>query len=317
MMEPFERIEIQELPLSAPSVRRQVEDFLGSNGLRLGEVDLYLAVLSEDGTILAGGGLQRDIVKCLAVSESARSLGLSVPLVSRLISVAADCGHTNVKVFTKPENRSLFESLGFRLLAEAPKAILMENGRGLDDYCAYLRGHRAGGVVVMNANPFTLGHRYLVEQASLSFRTEPRNLVVIPVREDASRFPYAERLEMIRHGCEGLADVVEGSDYQISAATFPTYFLKDLSDAAETQMRLDIDLFGRHIAPALGASVRFVGSEPADPLTARYNALMQELLPAYGVQVVEIQRLAPGPSTSSGTELKIFHEGWNSRTSVF
>ena len=283
MMEPFETIDIQELPLSVPAIRRQVEDFLGSNGLRLGEVDLYLAVLSGEGAILAGGGLRRDIIKCLAVSAAARSLGLSVPLVSRLISEASERGFTNVKVFTKPENRSLFESLGFRLLAEAPKAILMENGRGLEDYCSYLRGHRAPGVIVMNANPFTLGHKYLVEQAS--------PVVVIPVQEDVSRFPYNERLAMIRSGCDGVADVVEGSDYQISAATFPTYFLKDLSDAAETQMRLDIDLFGRHIAPALGARVRYVGSEPADPLTARYNALMKELLPKYGVQLVEIPRL--------------------------
>ena len=283
MMEPFETIDIQELPLSVPAIRRQVEDFLGSNGLRLGEVDLYLAVLSREGAILAGGGLRRDIIKCLAVSAGARSLGLSVPLVSRLISEASERGFTNVKVFTKPENRSLFESLGFRLLAEAPKAILMENGRGLEDYCSYLRGHRAPGVIVMNANPFTRGHKYLVEQAS--------PVVVIPVQEDVSRFPYNERLAMIRSGCDGVADVVEGSDYQISAATFPTYFLKDLSDAAETQMRLDIDLFGRHIAPALGARVRYVGSEPADPLTARYNALMKELLPAYGVQLVEIPRL--------------------------
>ena len=286
MMEPFETIDIQELPLSVPSVRRQVEDFLGSNGLRLGEVDLYLAVLSEDGAILAGGGLQRDILKCLAVSAEARSLGLSVPLVSRLISVASERGFTNVKVFTKPENRALFESLGFRLLAEAPKAILLENGRGLADYCAYLRAHQAPGVIIMNANPFTLGHKYLVEKA------ESRNLVIIPVKEDASRFSYAERLAMIRSGAGDWADVVEGSDYQISAATFPTYFLKNLSDAAETQMRLDIDLFGRHIAPALGARVRYVGSEPADPLTARYNALMKELLPKYCVQLVEIQRLA-------------------------
>ena len=295
MMEPFETIDIQELPLSVPAIRRQVEDFLGSNGLRLGEVDLYLAVLSREGAILAGGGLQRDIIKCLAVSAAARSLGLSVPLVSRLISEASERGFTNVKVFTKPENRSLFESLGFRLLAEAPKAILMENGRGLEDYCSYLRGHRAPGVIVMNANPFTRGHKYLVEQAS--------PVVVIPVKEDASRFPYNERLAMIRSGCDGVADVVEGSDYQISAATFPTYFLKDLSDAAETQMRLDIDLFGRHIAPALGARVRYVGSEPADPLTARYNALMKELLPAYGVQLVEIQRLTYSPdcSTDSST----------------
>ena len=313
MMEPFETIDIQELPLSVPAIRRQVEDFLGSNGLRLGEVDLYLAVLSREGAILAGGGLRRDIIKCLAVSAAARSLGLSVPLVSRLISEASERGFTNVKVFTKPENRSLFESLGFRLLAEAPKAILMENGRGLEDYCSYLRGHRAPGVIVMNANPFTLGHRYLVDQASLSFRAPEgrRNLTIIPVKEDASRFPYTERLAMVRTGCDGVADVVEGSDYQISAATFPTYFLKDLSDAAETQMRLDIDLFGRHIAPALGARVRYVGSEPADPLTARYNALMKELLPKYGVQLVEIQRLACPPdcaedsSTSPSAPLRM------------
>ena len=307
-------------------VRRQVEDFLGSNGLRLGEVDLYLAVLSEDGAILAGGGLQRDIVKCLAVLAEARSLGLSVPLVSRLISEASERGYTNVKVFTKPENRALFESLGFKLLAEAPKAILLENGRGLADYCQYLRAHAASGVMIMNANPFTLGHRYLVEQAALSLGpstgsgtervsvgepvegvsdgepVEPPKLTIIPVKEDASRFPYSERLAMIRQGCDGLADVVEGSDYQISAATFPTYFLKDLSDAAETQMRLDIDLFGRHIAPALGARVRFVGTEPSDPLTARYNALMKELLPKYGIQLVEIPRLTlAGASAGSAS----------------
>ena len=306
MMEPFETIDIQELPLSVPTIRRQVEDFLGSNGLRLGEVDLYLAVLSEEGAILAGGGLQRDILKCLAVSAEARSLGLSVPLISRLISVASERGYTNVKVFTKPENRSVFESLGFKLLAEAPKAILMENGRGLEEYCDYLRGHRASGVIVMNANPFTLGHRYLVEQASLSFRAPEgrRNLTIIPVKEDASRFPYSERLEMIRTGSGNMADVVEGSDYQISAATFPTYFLKNLSDAAETQMRLDIDLFGRHIAPALGAHVRFVGTEPADPLTARYNALMKELLPKYGVEVVEISRLTDLESPVTATRVR-------------
>ena len=306
MMEPFETIDIQELPLSVPTIRRQVEDFLGSNGLRLGEVDLYLAVLSEEGAILAGGGLQRDILKCLAVSAEARSLGLSVPLISRLISVASERGYTNVKVFTKPENRSVFESLGFKLLAEAPKAILMENGRGLEEYCDYLRGHRASGVIVMNANPFTLGHRYLVEQASLSFRAPEgrRNLTIIPVKEDASRFPYSERFEMIRTGSGDMADVVEGSDYQISAATFPTYFLKNLSDAAETQMRLDIDLFGRHIAPALGAHVRFVGTEPADPLTARYNALMKELLPEYGVEVVEISRLTDPESPVTATRVR-------------
>ena len=317
MMEPFERIDIQDLPLRVPSVRRKVEDFLGSNGLRLEEVDLYKAILDGDGRILAGGGLSRDIIKCIAVTEEARSAGLSAPLISQLISEAAQRGFTNVKVFTKPENRTVFESLGFRLLAIAPKAILLENGQGLDAYCRYLRSHPAQGVIVMNANPFTLGHQYLLEQAAvalsgdihsstpLSVRwEESRRITVIPVKEDRSRFPYFGRLEMIRRGCEGLVDVVDGSDYQISAATFPTYFLKDLSDAAETQMRLDLDLFGRHIAPALGAKVRFVGTEPDDPLTARYNALMKEMLPSYGVQVVEVPRLTDAEGAVSASRVR-------------
>ena len=306
MMEPFERIDIQELPLRVPSVRRQVENFLVNNGLRLEEVDLYMAVQDREGRILAGGGLHRDVIKCIAVSETARSAGLSVPLISRLIAEAALRGFTNVKVFTKPENRSIFESLGFRLLAVAPKAILLENGRGLEEYCRYLRAHQAEGVIVMNANPFTLGHRYLLEQAAASLSSgghSPR-ITVIPVKEDRSRFPYVARLEMIRQGGEGLVDVVEGSDYQISAATFPTYFLKDLSDASDTQMWLDLDLFGRHIAPALGAKVRFVGTEPADPLTARYNAMMKYLLPEYGVQVVEVPRLCDAEGAVSASRVR-------------
>ncbi|MBP5635997.1 MAG: triphosphoribosyl-dephospho-CoA synthase, partial [Bacteroidales bacterium] len=141
------------------------------------------------------------------------------------------------------------------------------------------------GVIVMNANPFTLGHRYLVEKALEKVGA----LVIIPVKEEGQEFSYEERREMIVKGCEGLpVTVVEGSDYSISALTFPTYFLKDLNQAAETQMRLDLDLFGRHIVPALKADVRFVGTEPEDRLTARYNALMKEMLP---IPVVEIERL--------------------------
>ena len=153
--------------------------------------------------------------------------------------------------------------------------------------CHPERGEGSVGVIVMNANPFTLGHKYLVEKAS----GQVDKLFVIPVKEDLSLFPYSERLEMIKSGCDGMATVLDGSDYQISAATFPTYFLKDLSEASETQMLLDLDLFGRHIAPALGATVRFVGSEPTDQLTARYNDLMKQSLPRYGVSVVEIPRL--------------------------
>ncbi len=306
-METIAEQDIQEIPLSSPFFRAKVARFLEDNGLRPEVLDSYYALQSSDGSLIAGAGLAGDIVKCVAVSRDLRSEGLLAPLLSHLVSQAAAKGILNLKVFTKPEYRAVFESLGFKLLSSAPLAILMENGRGLEEYCKYLSQFKASGVIVMNANPFTLGHKYLVERAAAlcsdgsaslaspvagtSCPTAIGHLVVIPVREDLSVFPYCERLEMIRRGCEGLASVVEGSAYQISAATFPTYFLKDLSDAAETQMRLDIDLFGRWIAPALGASVRFVGSEPRDELTARYNALLKEMLPSYGVKVVQIPRL--------------------------
>lgn len=298
---------ISEAPLSLNSVRRRVEAFLAANGLRLAPLDRYVVVTrDEDGDeILAGGGLDGNVIKCVAVSESARSEGLMNILVSRLIAIAREEGRESVKAFTKPENEGIFKSLGFGLIASSPNAILMENGRGgLPEYRKYLESlARPGrnGAIVMNANPFTKGHRYLVEQAA----SQVDNLYVIVVKEDRSRFPYVERKAMIEAGCAGLDNVVvcEGSDYAISAATFPTYFLKKLDDATDTQIALDLDLFVNHIANPLGVTVRFAGSEPEDALTRRYNELMAEILPGTSVAVVR-QAHQPDPELVKGSALR-------------
>lgn len=298
---------ISEAPLSLNSVRRRVEAFLAANGLRLAPLDRYVVVTrDEDGDeILAGGGLDGNVIKCVAVSESARSEGLMNILVSRLIAIAREEGRESVKAFTKPENEGIFKSLGFALIASSPNAILMENGRGgLPEYRKYLESlARPGrnGAIVMNANPFTKGHRYLVEQAA----SLVDNLYVIVVKEDRSRFPYVERKAMIEAGCAGLDNVVvcEGSDYAISAATFPTYFLKKLDDATDTQIALDLDLFVNHIAQPLGVTVRFAGSEPEDALTRRYNELMAEILPGTSVAVVR-QAHQPDSELVKGSALR-------------
>ena len=293
----YSEYEIRQIRLSIPRQRRMVEAFLQDNALRLDDVDYYAGVFRVDGDeMLAGGGLKGSVVKCLAVRSDCRDEALSCRMVSHLVSVANAAGHQVVRLFTKPSNRMVFESMSFRLLAEAPEAILMETGvGGIDAYRRYLGSVRdavatapdAGeaGVIVMNANPFTLGHRYLVEQAAQNVA----RLYVIAVKEEASLFSYDERLAMIRSGVAHINNVTvcEGSDYAVSATTFPTYFLKRLSDASDTQMMLDIDLFRRHIAPALGATVRFVGSEPTDMLTRRYNEIMKQMLP----RVVETERL--------------------------
>ena len=110
---------------------------------------------------------------------------------------------------------------------------------------------------------------------------------------------------MIEAGCAGLDNVVvcEGSDYAISAATFPTYFLKKLDDATDTQIALDLDLFVNHIAKPLGVTVRFAGSEPEDALTRRYNELMAEILPGTSVAVVR-QDHQPDPELVKGSALR-------------
>ena len=346
-------MEIQTLNPTTPRQRQRIEAFLKRNGLRFDDMHYYAAVTDDDGEMIAGGGLKGNVIKCVAVDDAHKGEAIANTLISHLIAHANEEGHSNVKLFTKPKNRQLFESLSFRLLAEAPEAVLMETGiGGINNTVEALKRIREEsekykeynneckedskeckenseeckeeektnlttstsqplttttpprGVVVMNCNPFTLGHRYLIEQAA----KQVERLFVMVVREDCSLFAYAERKAMVEQGVAHLENVtvIDGSEYAISQATFPTYFLKRLDDAADTQMLLDLDLFRRHIAPALGATVRFVGTEPTDRLTRRYNQLMHEVL----ADVRETDRLEKeGNAVSASRVRKAMEQG--------
>lgn len=340
-------MEIQTLNPTTPRQRQRIEAFLKRNGLRFDDMHYYAAVTDDDGEMIAGGGLKGNVIKCVAVDDAHKGEAIANTLISHLIAHANEEGHSNVMLFTKPKNRQLFESLSFRLLAEAPEAVLMETGiGGINNMVEQLKKIKEEGevckennqeckkeektninittpqhlnpstpqplttttplrgVVVMNCNPFTLGHRYLIEQAA----KQVERLFVMVVREDCSLFAYAERKAMVEQGVAHLKNVtvIDGSEYAISQATFPTYFLKRLDDAADTQMLLDLDLFRRHIAPALGATVRFVGTEPTDRLTRRYNQLMHEVL----ADVRETARLEKkGNAVSASRVRKAMEQG--------
>lgn len=340
-------MEIQTLNPTTPRQRQRIEAFLKRNGLRFDDMHYYAAITDDDGEMIAGGGLKGNVIKCVAVDDAHKGEAIANTLISHLIAHANEEGHSNVMLFTKPKNRQLFESLSFRLLAEAPEAVLMETGIGginntvealkkireeSEKYKEYNKECKKEektnlnittpqhlnpstpqplttttplrGVVVMNCNPFTLGHRYLIEQAA----KQVERLFVMVVREDCSLFAYAERKAMVEQGVAHLKNVtvIDGSEYAISQATFPTYFLKRLDDAADTQMLLDLDLFRRHIAPALGATVRFVGTEPTDRLTRRYNQLMHEVL----ADVRETARLEKkGNAVSASRVRKAMEQG--------
>lgn len=340
-------MEIQTLNPTTPRQRQRIEAFLKRNGLRFDDMHYYAAITDDDGEMIAGGGLKGNVIKCVAVDDAHKGEAIANTLISHLIAHANEEGYSNVMLFTKPKNRQLFESLSFRLLAEAPEAVLMETGiGGINNMVEQLKKIKEEGevckennqeckeeektnldittpqhlnpsapqplttttplrgVVVMNCNPFTLGHRYLIEQAA----KQVERLFVMVVREDCSLFAYAERKAMVEQGVAHLENVtvIDGSEYAISQATFPTYFLKRLDDAADTQMLLDLDLFRRHIAPALGATVRFVGTEPTDRLTRRYNQLMHDVL----ADVRETARLEKkGNAVSASRVRKAMEQG--------
>ena len=298
--------EIRQMPLSVKFVRQQVETFLMQNDLRLAPMDYYAAVFEHGGEeMLAGGGLCGNVIKCIAVKKGLREAKLCLTIISHLISTASSYGLHHLKIYTKPENEKMFESLGFQTIAKSEHAILQENDNSLSLFKKRLSEMKRDvptGILILNANPFTKGHRYLIEQAS----SRVAHLFVMVVEEDLSRFPYVERRKMVEAGCQDLPNVTVCStdSYAVSAATFPTYFLKELDKATDTQIMLDLDLFVRHIAPTLNIQTRFVGSEPTDPLTQRYNELMREYLPTQGIAVEEIPRLHQGNVHVSASSLR-------------
>ncbi|NDL63443.1 [citrate (pro-3S)-lyase] ligase [Acerihabitans arboris] len=239
-------------------------------------------VARGDGRLAGCAGIAGNVIKCVAVAADYRGDNLSARLVGEVEQLAVSEGHFHLFLYTRPSNIGVFRGCGFYPIAQWDQvAVLMENtpvgirrySRALERY--YQPGNPIGAVV-MNANPFTLGHRYLAEQAAAACDW----LHIFVVREDVSLFPYAARLEMVRRGVAHLANVQvhEGSDYLISRATFPGYFLRDTNLVSKTYSAIDLLIFRNHIAPPLGITHRFVGTEPYCPVTNQYNRDMRHWL---------------------------------------
>ena len=256
-----------------------------------GDADV-IALMTEDGRVTACGALAGHTIKQLAVDPEFEGLGLMASVLSALISEAMTRGVHRLFLCTKPGNLRMFGSMGFHVIAETAEAVLLENRRGgIDSFLESIPKYEGVcGAVVCNCDPFTLGHRHLIEYAA----NHCDNLYVFAVSEKGSMFSPEERLDMIRKGTADIANchVFESDMYLISRATFPAYFVRDESRADLVKSDLDLELFCGKIAPALGISVRFAGEEPFSPVTRAYNERMKELLPERGIRFVEIPRLS-------------------------
>lgn len=298
-----------EIFLTDPSEKAKVVEFLKGFDLTFtGNID-YTMGLYDDGQLIGTGSLGGRVMRDIAISEKCQKKGLTRRIIRNLQGESYRRGVTGNQIFTKPKNVPVFEHMGFKCVAVAePYAALLEKGTDtLEDYLGRVRsilGTGEGknrGAIVMNCNPFTLGHRSLVEYA----HNNCDEVIIFAVQEDRSIFPFSDRFSLIKQGVRDMkgVEVISGGDFIISNATFPTYFIKGTDELA-AQTKLDATIFATRIAPALNITVRFVGEEPTDKTTLAYNNAMREVFAQNGIELKEIPREQKGNQIVSASSVR-------------
>ena len=305
-----------DMQFGRPFTGRKLEDlkaFLRRLDLDYDEnVQFTVECLDDDGEIAATGSLDGKIFKCIGVSEEHQGEGLTATVITELRREAFSRGEDHLFLFTKPKNRMQFTDMAFFPIVSTKDVLLMESkkdaarkyARSLAEEAPPKADGTPGeiGAIVMNANPFTAGHRYLIEKA-----LERVDLLhVFVVSEDRSYFSFEERWKRVAEGTKDLPAVRlhETKEYLISSVTFPTYFIKEKARAEDVRCALDLAVFADVFAKEMGITVRYVGTEPLDPVTARYNEIMKETLPVKGIEVVEVPRLTVNGEIVSATKVR-------------
>lgn len=284
---------------------QKIDVLLEKEGIhRDANLDYTCAMFDDDLNIIATGSCFGNTLRCLSVSSRYQGEGLLNEIVTHLINIQFERGNTHIFLYTKPCTAKFFGDLGFYEIARADNQIVfMENKKdGFDRYLKTLqqpeqKGQTAAALVI-NANPFTLGHQYLVEKAA----ADNDILHLFMVSEDSSLIPFDIRKKLILEGTAHLSNICyhETGPYIISKSTFPSYFQKDQAAVIESQARIDLAIFTR-IAHHLGIQKRYVGEEPTSLVTGIYNQIMLQELPKQGIDCLVIPRKAykSGPISAS------------------
>lgn len=282
------------------------EQLLRNSGLKPDDqVDCTLLIWDND-DLIATGSRFGNILKCIAVDSKHQGEDLTATILTQLRQDALLAGYRHLFLYTKPQNHYMFSSLFFYPIAATDSVLLMENMQnGIRQFLDGLSVPETTGVtgaIVMNCNPFTKGHRFLIEQAA----KECDRLLIFVLSEDRSYIKAADRIAMVKAGTADLSNVtvLPTGPYLISSATFPTYFLKEQADTGNVQCQLDVAVFGTHFVPKFHISRRFVGSEPFCPVTSAYNRTLHQCLPEYGVSLREIPRLEANNIPVSATNVR-------------
>jgi [citrate (pro-3S)-lyase] ligase len=292
----------------------QVEELLRQEGIRLDpHVDYTCVMFDENYNAIATGSCFGNTLRCMAVSKEHQGESLMNEIVSHLIQYEYERGYVHLFLYTKCSSAKFFQDMGFHEIARVEDQVVFmeQETHGFDQYLDALDSTRVSGnkiaAVVMNANPFTLGHRFLVEKAA----SENDWVHLFMVSEDASFFPYSVRKQLIMEGTADFKNLIyhDSGPYIISNATFPSYFQKDSMAVIESHANLDLTIFVK-IARRLGITVRYVGEEPTSTVTRRYNEIMSQKLPEAGIgcRIISRNTTEKGEVVSASTVRRALHD---------
>ena len=281
---------------------RLARQLVEANGFHFEEnYDVLLGVF-ESGNLIATAARDRNIFKMICIRDSWQGGSLLGELVTELLISGASSEIENYFVFTRPDRRFSFQQLNFNPLVTCQKVCLLEYGNGFQHYLKrnhHLVREGQNGAVVVNCNPFTFGHQYLIEEAA----AKVDHLYVFIVREDSSLFPFEVRFQLVKEGTRHLKNVslLDTSDYAVSHVTFPSYFLKGEDNVQQLQMELDLLLFAKQIAPFFHINKRFIGTEPYCRTTRIYSETMHRVFALLDIETVQMDR-----KQSAGIEISAY-----------
>ncbi|EOL45747.1 [citrate (pro-3S)-lyase] ligase [Enterococcus caccae] len=264
------------------AAKQQWSDFLINADLIPDDQLDYTIGIYDQEKLIGTGSIFRNILKCIAIDSSYQNENLLSQIVQALRERLQETGYQHYFLYTKPKTSKLFRSLGFTEIAATAELVFMEQGfPDFEDYLVELKKHQQmteqNAAIVMNANPFTNGHLYLVTEAAKCAQT----VYLFVLSEERSLFDAKTRFKLVKEGVKHLSNVVvlPTREYMVSSATFPSYFLKNQAkeNIARVQAELDATLFKEKIAPVLNITKRFVGEEPLSPVTNIYNQAMENV----------------------------------------
>lgn len=282
------------------------KSLLKNSGLKPDNSVDKTALLWDNDVLVATGSIDDNLLKCIAVEQSRQGEGLTARIITALKKEAFSKGKDHLFLYTKPKNKMMFSDLFFYPVAQTDNVLLMEDKKnGINKFLGQFPASEHSqtiGCIVMNCNPFTLGHSYLIERAC----KDCEHLYVFVVSEDKSRFSFADRFEMVQRGIAHLPNVtaLPTGPYLLSSKTFPTYFLENRENATHIQCLLDIEIFVKYYVPRFNITTRYVGAEPISPMTNQYNMALKKFLPKHNIVLKEIPRLELSGTPISASQVR-------------